>query len=66
MLSRNGKKPLVASGQQASSHSRRSRRIGTPAPASASAVQPEELGAMIPNEVAAWGRMAQLAGVEKQ
>ncbi|MGG5818991.1 Bug family tripartite tricarboxylate transporter substrate binding protein [Falsiroseomonas sp. HW251] len=27
---------------------------------------PEELGAMIPAEVAAWGRMAQLAGVEKQ
>ncbi|MBU8542358.1 MULTISPECIES: Bug family tripartite tricarboxylate transporter substrate binding protein [Roseomonadaceae] len=30
------------------------------------ASSPEELGAMIPAEVAAWGRMAQLAGVEKQ
>jgi tripartite-type tricarboxylate transporter receptor subunit TctC len=30
------------------------------------ASSPEELGAMIPREVAAWGRMAQLAGVEKQ
>jgi tripartite-type tricarboxylate transporter receptor subunit TctC len=27
---------------------------------------PEELGAMIPREVAAWGHMAQLAGVQKQ
>ena len=30
------------------------------------ASSPEELGAMIPAEVAAWGRMAQLAGIEKQ
>lgn len=34
---------------------------GLPEPSS-----PEELGAMIPTEVAAWGRMAQLAGIEKQ
>ncbi|QYU68370.1 tripartite tricarboxylate transporter substrate binding protein [Leptolyngbya sp. 15MV] len=34
---------------------------GLPEPSS-----PEELAAMIPAEVAAWGRMAQLAGVEKQ
>jgi tripartite-type tricarboxylate transporter receptor subunit TctC len=34
---------------------------GLPEPSS-----PEELAAMIPQEVAAWGRMAQLAGVEKQ
>ena len=30
------------------------------------ASSPEELAAMIPSEVAAWGRMAQLAGIEKQ
>ncbi|NKC30789.1 Bug family tripartite tricarboxylate transporter substrate binding protein [Falsiroseomonas selenitidurans] len=30
------------------------------------ASSPEELGAMIPREVAAWGHMAQLAGVQKQ
>jgi len=30
------------------------------------ASSPEELAAMIPQEVAAWGRMAQIAGVEKQ
>ncbi|WP_137179895.1 tripartite tricarboxylate transporter substrate binding protein [Roseomonas sp. AR75] len=34
---------------------------GLPEPSS-----PAELAAMIPQEVAAWGRMAQLAGVEKQ
>lgn len=34
---------------------------GLPEPSS-----PEELGAMIPQEVEAWGRMAQLAGIEKQ
>ncbi|MGG5811765.1 Bug family tripartite tricarboxylate transporter substrate binding protein [Falsiroseomonas sp. CW058] len=34
---------------------------GLPEPSS-----PEELGAMIPREVESWGRMAQIAGVEKQ